>query len=261
LSGGYLLYFGGTVTGAKISSGGTEIIDQAAVSGLSVGNGIALQLLNGASASALTVTGGGGVLVGGTGVTIGASLKGSTVSGVALKAQEVLSGGGLASKTTIGSGGILVLSGGGAIGTTVSVGGTLRVMSGASASGTALSGGTEIVSSGGSIGGAVSFHGTGGKLSVAGTKGIALTVSGFAGTDTVDLADFASTGAKLSFVENTAKTSGTLTITDGTLKATVTLFGQYVATGFKLGADGAGGTAITYTSATAAHTDIVAHHT
>jgi len=40
----------------------------------------------------------------------------------------------------------------------------------------------------------------------------------------------------------------------------MTLFGQYVATGFKLSADGAG-TAITYTSATAAHTDLAANHT
>ena len=60
------------------------------------------------------------------------------------------------------------------------------------------------------------------------------------------------TEAKLSFVENKAKTIGTLTITDGALKAAVTLFGNYVATGFKLSAAGAG-TAITYTSATAAH--------
>jgi hypothetical protein len=53
-------------------------------------------------------------------------------------------------------------------------------------------------------------------------------------------------------VENAAKTSGTLTITSGSLKATVTLLGQYVAAGFHLASDGAGGTAITY--AISAHT-------
>ena len=68
--------------------------------------------------------------------------------------------------------------------------------------------------------------------------------------DKIDLAGFAAKGAKLTFVENKANTQGTLTITDGALKATIILFGQYVAAGFKLSAAGAG-TAITYTSATA----------
>jgi hypothetical protein len=61
------------------------------------------------------------------------------------------------------------------------------------------------------------------------------------------LTRFAPKGAKLSFQENAARTRGTLTITDGALKATVLLFGQFVAQGFTLSADGAGGTAITYT--------------
>ena len=53
--------------------------------------------------------------------------------------------------------------------------------------------------------------------------------------------------------------SGLLTITDGTLKATITLFGQYVATGFKLTAAGTG-TAISYTSATSANGVLVGVH-
>ncbi|HEX4504703.1 MAG TPA: AIDA repeat-containing protein [Alphaproteobacteria bacterium] len=143
--------------------------------------------------------------------------------------------------------------------TIVDKGGTLRINSGGSATTTVLSGGTETVSSGGKIVGAVTYKGTAGTLSVGGTTKIAFSVSGFAKTDTIDLANFASKGAKLSFVENKAKTSGLLTITDGALKATVTLFGQYVATGFKLTAAGAG-TAITYTSATA-HAALAGSHT
>jgi hypothetical protein len=38
-----------------------------------------------------------------------------------------------------------------------------------------------------------------------------------------------------------------LTVTDGTQHASVTLFGQYLATGFHLKSDGAAGTDITYT--------------
>lgn len=84
---------------------------------------------------------------------------------------------------------------------------------------------------------------------MSGESGIVLRLSGFAQTDTLDLASFAAAGASFFFAENKAKTIGTLTITDGKLQATVTLFGQYVAAGFNLGSDGGTGTAITYISA------------
>jgi hypothetical protein len=122
-----------------------------------------------------------------------------------------------------------------------------------------ISGGTETVSAGGIVTGETEFVGTGGTLSVAGTEGIGLTVGGFAATDVIDLANFAASGATLSFVQAPAAARGTLTITDGALTATITLFGIYVATGFELSAAGAG-TAITYSSATAAHTDLAASH-
>jgi hypothetical protein len=79
-------------------------------------------------------------------------------------------------------------------------------------------------------------------------------VSGFAKTDTLDLASFKfAKTEKLTFVENKAKTSGTLTVTDGKLKATITLFGQYVAAGFHLATDGPAGTAITYAQPAVKH--------
>ncbi len=61
---------------------------------------------------------------------------------------------------------------------------------------------------------------------------------------------------RLSFVENAAKTSGPLTITDGTQKATVTLFGQYVAAGFHAISDGTTGSVISYSTAFASHLDL-----
>jgi hypothetical protein len=51
-----------------------------------------------------------------------------------------------------------------------------------------------------------------------------------------------------------------LTITDGTSVIAVTLFGQYVAAGFHAAANGAGGTAITYTTPVAAHVDLAVDH-
>jgi autotransporter passenger strand-loop-strand repeat protein len=143
-------------------------------------------------------------------------------------------GGGTAIHTTVNSGGTeAVYARGVTSGTIVNRGGKLVIMAGAAAKGTVLNGGAEIVSAGGTVAGAVTFakNSAGGRLIVAATRGVALTVSGFAKTDRIDLTGFAPKGAKLSFRENAAKTRGTLTIRDGALKATVMLFGQYVAQG------------------------------
>ena len=109
-----------------------------------------------------------------------------------------------------------------------------------------LSGGAETVSAGGTVAGVMTFaeNSTGGELTIAATSEVALTVSGFAKSDTLDLAGFAFDGVKRSFKERHGKTSGALAIRDGALTAAVLLFGQYVAGGFKLSSDGAGGTDI-----------------
>jgi hypothetical protein len=100
--------------------------------------------------------------------------------------------------------------------------------------------------------------GTGGKLTSAAKSPVKLSISGFAKGDTLDLANFGfAKNETLKFVEASNHQSGTLTITDGKLKAAITLFGNYVAGGFKLTSDGAAGTAVTYVSATAAHTDML----
>lgn len=84
-------------------------------------------------------------------------------------------------------------------------------------------------------------------LSIGAKAAIGLTISGFAAGDILRFASY-NFGATetVSFVENAAKTSGTLTVTDGTLKAVVTLFGQYVAAGFHLASDGSVGTVVSY---------------
>lgn len=95
-------------------------------------------------------------------------------------------------------------------------------------------------------------------LSTSATTGISGSISGFQAGDTLGLAAFGFSAAeKLTYVQGTGK--GTLTITDGALKATVTLFGQYAAAGFHLAKAGAG-TAITYSATTSAHAEITAGH-
>ena len=134
----------------------------------------------------------------------------------------------------------------------ISTGVTMLVASGATVSDTILRNGTEIVSAGGTVSGMTVMSGVA-DLSVATTGNVALTVSGFTDGDILRLAAYKFTKAeKLTFTENAAKTSGTLTVTSGTAHATITLFGQYVATGFQLASDGTAGTVITYSGSPAA---------
>jgi autotransporter passenger strand-loop-strand repeat protein len=225
---------GGIASGTHVVSSGTLMVSGGKTFGAIVSNGGVETVFSGGVANGTTVLKGGRIVYAGgtfTGVTVSSGSFEAIAKGTTVKALQV------------------------------GAGVTLTVSSGATASATTLSGGTEIVASGGKIGGAVTFakNTTKGELEILGAKSAALKVSGFAKTDTIDLAGFAFKGAKLSFVENKGKTQGTLTITDGALTATVTLFGQYVAGGFKLAAAGAG-TAITYVSATAGQSENLTVH-
>jgi len=160
----------------------------------------------------------------------------------------------------IKNGGQAMLTGGTVSGTIVSSGGMLSVNGASYLDKTILRGGTEIVSSGGNVG-SIKFSG-GGELKLVGSATASATLSGFNAKARLDLASYRfGTGPKLSFTENAGKTQGTLTITDGALTATLTLFGNYVAAGFHLANDGAGGTAVTYSAGgAAAHPDLAAGH-
>jgi autotransporter passenger strand-loop-strand repeat protein len=233
-SGGTLYFDGGSATGSVFGAGGAAVVDSGgSVSGLTIGNGVTLTVKSGGSVGNSTI-GSGGTLVFGGGATSGTTLK--------YGAAETVAHGVKVSDLTVGNGV------------------TLRVLSGGTAGNTTLNGGgMEIVAAGGFATGTVTFA-KNATLSVGGAKNQTLKVSGFAATDTLDLADYAFKGANFTFVENKAKTQGVLTVTDGGLTAKVTLLGQYVATGFHLASDGATGTAITYsTSAHSAHGDLAPH--
>jgi autotransporter passenger strand-loop-strand repeat protein len=127
----------------------------------------------------------------------------------------------------------------------VSAGVTMLVDAGGTASGTILRGGTEIVSAGGAIVGTTTMSGVC-DLTLGARSNVPLTISGFAAGDILHFASFGfGPNEAVSFVENAVNTKGTLTVTDGTLKATITLFGQYVATGFQIASDGTLGSVIT----------------
>ena len=92
----------------------------------------------------------------------------------------------------------------------------------------------------------VSFLGSG-KLELNNSQGYTGSISGFSktGTNALDLTDigFVSAG-EATFVENKAGTSGLLTVTNGSVTATITLLGNYSTSKFVTSNDGNGGTKV-----------------
>src|SRR5262249_40553305 len=125
------------------------------------------------------------------------------------------------------------------------------VEAGGIASATTLSGGTLEVASGGSTGsGPITFTNAGGILQLDDSQHFHGFVACFAFpsgvTEEIDLRGIAF-GKKThaSFKEAKNHLSGTLTVTDGTHTANLTLLGQYSAANFHLASDGHGGTMVT----------------
>jgi hypothetical protein len=72
------------------------------------------------------------------------------------------------------------------------------------------------------------------------------TISGFTGTNALDLADITSgASATIGYAPNSGNTGGTLSVSDGTHTATIALLGQYTAASFAAASDGHSGTMIT----------------
>lgn len=120
------------------------------------------------------------------------------------------------------------------------------VEAGASANNTTIgSDGTENVLAGGSAAG-VTFAGAHAHLILAHASSLTGSISGWQGTDTIDLGDIAF-GSKttLGYAANANHTGGVLTVSDGSHVATLSLLGQYAAASFALSSDGYGGVLIT----------------
>jgi hypothetical protein len=113
------------------------------------------------------------------------------------------------------------------------------------------------------IGGAVGsqqtvvFSGGNDDLILDAAASFAGRLSNFGAGDRLDFAGFDPATATLGFVQSGGK--GTLTITDSTHTAQVTLLGQYAASGFRDRADGAGGTLVTYAPPPESSFNLAAH--
>ena len=72
------------------------------------------------------------------------------------------------------------------------------------------------------------------------------TISGFAGSDIIDLANLGSATASVSYHENAAGTGGTLAVSDGVQMVELSLLGHYTADNFSIVPDLAKGTLVTF---------------
>lgn len=84
-------------------------------------------------------------------------------------------------------------------------------------------------------------------------------LSAFGAGDKLDFSNFDFSTATIGFVENNKGTVGTLTISDATHHADLLLLGQYAASGFRLSADGHGGSLVTYTPPPETGLQLAAH--
>ena len=113
-----------------------------------------------------------------------------------------------------------------------------------------MSGGTLEVQVGGSTAGPITFTNAGGILELDDSQHFHGLIAGFASPkgviEEIDLGDISfGKKTKMSFNEAKNHLSGTLTVTDGTHTANLTLLGQYSTGNFRLASDGHGDTMVT----------------
>jgi hypothetical protein len=153
-----------------------------------------------------------------------------------------------------------VQNGGQAFGAAVA--GEQIVQSGGVATNDLIGGGLVDVQAGGLA--FVTFTSFGGILELDASQTFSGTIGGFASpagvNEAIDLRDIAFTSATaVNFTEAANNNSGTLTVTDGTHIANLTLLGQYTAANFSLSSDGNGGTVIKDPVGSAASPVLAAH--
>ena len=146
-----------------------------------------------------------------------------------------------------GSGGMMVASGIVNSGVLWANGATLTVQGAVSGNGTATIDGIGTLDFEASTSANVVFgSGTGGTLKLGDSFHFNGTISGFGGSDVIDLANVAAANASISYHENTAGSGGTLAISDGAQTLELSLLGHYSADNFSIVPDQLHGTSIIY---------------
>jgi hypothetical protein len=107
----------------------------------------------------------------------------------------------------------------------------------------------------------VTFAGNAGSLLLDQSQSFTGTVAGFGGQDQIDLGDIAysDVATTLDYWMNSDSSGGTLTVSDGSHTANLSLLGQYAASSFAMASDGHGGTLITEAAAIAQNQPMQPH--
>jgi autotransporter passenger strand-loop-strand repeat protein len=263
----------GVATGTVINNGGQQVVDAGGKAINTTINNGGVQIIEQLSGAASSIASGSTINAGGVQyISAGCNASGTNDGGV-----EYALAGGTAIRTTIESGGALyVSSNGGADGTTIDSGGAMYVSSGGAVGGfigngqfnvtTTINGGfVELQSGAVTSGDTVSFTNAGGTLQLDASQSFQGLIAGFASPphvfEGIDFEDISSgKHDKVSFKEAANKTSGTLTVTDGTHTATLTLLGVYSTGMFSLASDGHGGVMITDPPLQAGNPQLVTPH-
>ena len=146
-----------------------------------------------------------------------------------------------------GSGGMTVASAVANSGILWAHGATLTLQGAVSGNGTATIDGTGTLDFEASSTANVVFgSGAAGTLKLGDSFNFSGTISGFEGSDTIDLANLGSANASISYHENAAGTGGTLAISDGAQTVELSLLGKYSADNFSFVPDHVHGTLVTY---------------
>ena len=239
---------GGTASGTTLSGG------FAVVAGTAVGATVNTGTLYDYGITRDTIVNGGVEVVGAGGTASGTTVNNGgeeyVVTGGRVSGTTLNGGFGVIAGTAVGTkvnSGATLYDLGAASGTIVNSGGLEFVESGATANNTSISGGTVEIASGAAATGTVTFlPGAGGTLRLDDAIHYGGLIAGFGLPDQLDLTNisFVSGITSANFVESGGNTSGTLTVTDGTHTAQITLLGQYVTGNFHLQNDGHGGTLV-----------------
>ncbi|WP_456619830.1 MULTISPECIES: beta strand repeat-containing protein [unclassified Bradyrhizobium] len=228
--GNQVVFAGGTATGTTMDGGSQEVYG-AVVTQTTIGNG-AIQHLHGSAVTTILNSGGA------QNVYADGTATGTTVNAGGVQVDWGVAG------ATIVNGGVQYVYGS-AAGTTV-LAGTQYVQSGGSADDTTIgSGALAFVHSGGAMDDVI-FAGPNASLVLAQASALTGSISGWQDHDSIDLGDilFGDGVTSFAYAQNSGNTGGTLTVSDGTHTASLSLLGQYSAADFALSSDGHGGTLI-----------------
>ncbi len=249
----HLVTPGALSLGVVVSAGQTFVVPSGQIATNStVQNGGLEVIVSGGLARGATVNPGGIEAVRDGGATSGTAIDGgvelvwgrANASTIGTGGVQMIWSGGVATGTRVDTGGAVVAaSGGTARGITVGAGGLGVVQAGGTLDGATVADGTLIIQSGGTAGTSTIVVSDGGLLKLDNAAAFGATISGFAGSDHIDLADIAF-GASTTLGYSGTATSGTLTVSDGIHSAALHLLGQYSAGSFALLSDGNGGTVV-----------------